>query len=86
MERLLRFLRAKRSFEVVVYLLFSFSFVYGVVTGKIFFFGRSDVFTATISEAPWWYWSIMAFSAFCVLGLYATIRAWLRNKGRWFRE
>jgi len=86
MERLLAFLRAKRGFEFVIYVIFSLSFIYGIVTGRVFFVSRSGSFTATMSDALWWYWSIMVFSAFCVLGLFATIRAWLRNKWQWFRE
>lgn len=86
MERLLAFLRAKTGFEFAVYTIFSASFLHGLLTGEVFFVGRTGAFTATAAERPLWYWPIMAFSAFCLVGLVISVRAWWRNRNRWFRE
>jgi len=86
MDRLLSFLRAKTGFEFAVYAVFSVSFVHGLLTGEVWFFGRTSSFTVSAADRPLVYLATMAFSGLCVVGLGVSVRAWWRNRGRWFRE
>ena len=86
MERTALVLRARTGLEWAVYILFTYAFFHGLITGELTFWGRSASFTVTRMANPMWFWSLMAFSFMCVVGLAMSVRKWWRNRGRWFPE